>query len=54
MTDVGIHSIGLFLPERVRANDWWPADEVDRWRERMAHRATSADQLPPALRCAGA
>lgn len=46
MTDVGIHSIGLFMPEHVRTNAWWPADEVERWRERMAHRATAAEDLP--------
>lgn len=40
---VGIISIGTFLPEAVRHNDWWPADRVARW---MTARA-AAPPLPP-------
>lgn len=47
MTAVGIIGLGTYLPEHVRTNAWWPPDEVARWRERMAHRATAAD-APPA------
>ena len=40
MTAVGIIGLGTYLPEHVRTNAWWPADEVARWHDRMAHRAT--------------
>lgn len=46
MTAVGIIGMGTYLPEHVRTNDWWPADEVARWHDRMAHRATQP--APPA------
>lgn len=46
MTAVGILGLGTYLPEHVRTNDWWPADEVARWHEKMAHRATLP--APPA------
>jgi 3-oxoacyl-[acyl-carrier-protein] synthase-3 len=42
MTAVGILGLGTFLPPTVRGNDWWPAAQVARWGERMAHRATRA------------
>ncbi|WP_437981643.1 3-oxoacyl-ACP synthase III family protein [Sorangium sp. So ce117] len=29
---VGILGIGVFLPEEVRTNDWWPEPVVERWR----------------------
>ncbi|MGH8624445.1 MAG: hypothetical protein ACREYC_03900 [Gammaproteobacteria bacterium] len=29
---VGIHGIGIYLPEPVRKNDWWPSKIVDSWR----------------------
>ncbi len=32
-TPVGILGIGLYLPEEVRRNDWWPEHIVDSWRE---------------------
>lgn len=35
-TSVGIWGIGTYLPEEVRTNDWWPADVVARWRERVS------------------
>lgn len=51
MRDVGILGLGWHLPADVRTNDWWPAAEVERWRERVPHRITSpearaAEQLP--------
>ncbi len=30
---VGILGVGIFLPEEVRKNDWWPEHIVDTWRE---------------------
>lgn len=32
---VGIHSIGVHLPEIVRKNDWWPESTVRAWREKI-------------------
>ncbi len=32
MSNVGIHSIGVYLPEEVRRNDYWPQALVDGWR----------------------
>ncbi|MBL8627324.1 MAG: hypothetical protein JNK64_38930 [Myxococcales bacterium] len=43
---VGILGLGVHLPPEIRTNAWWPRDAVDRWRERMALRATLPD-LPP-------
>jgi 3-oxoacyl-[acyl-carrier-protein] synthase-3 len=31
---IGIHSIGVYLPEEVRTNDWWSPATVARWKER--------------------
>lgn len=28
---VGIHGIGIYLPEPVRKNDWWPQSIVETW-----------------------
>lgn len=33
---IGIWSIGTFLPEVVRRNDWWPASVVEEWRAKLA------------------
>ncbi len=30
-TSVGILGIGVYLPEQVRRNDWWPKEVVARW-----------------------
>jgi 3-oxoacyl-[acyl-carrier-protein] synthase-3 len=38
MTQTGILGIGVFLPEEVRRNDWWPESVVDGWRHRIAQR----------------
>lgn len=40
MTAAGILGLGSYLPPTVRTNAWWPPEEVARWHERMAHRAT--------------
>src|SRR5690349_11935424 len=37
---VGIHGIGVYLPETIRRNDWWPASIVETWRERQARSIT--------------
>ncbi|MBK9029859.1 MAG: hypothetical protein IPL61_00705 [Myxococcales bacterium] len=42
MSGVGILGLGTYLPPTVRTNAWWPPEEVARWSERMAHRATQA------------
>jgi 3-oxoacyl-[acyl-carrier-protein] synthase III len=34
MTSVGIHGVGVYLPEEVRSNEWWPATLVAQWREK--------------------
>ncbi|HEY5924502.1 MAG TPA: 3-oxoacyl-[acyl-carrier-protein] synthase III C-terminal domain-containing protein [Kofleriaceae bacterium] len=34
MAPVGIHGVGIYLPEQVRGNDWWPATLVEQWREK--------------------
>jgi 3-oxoacyl-[acyl-carrier-protein] synthase III len=34
MTAVGIHGVGVYLPDEVRSNEWWPASLVDQWREK--------------------
>jgi 3-oxoacyl-[acyl-carrier-protein] synthase-3 len=35
---VGIHGVGIYLPEVVRKNDWWPASTVAKWQETIASR----------------
>lgn len=49
MNAVGIVGIGTYLPDHIRTNDWWPAEEVARWEERMAARATAGAAPPPDL-----
>jgi 3-oxoacyl-[acyl-carrier-protein] synthase III len=36
MTHTGILGIGVFLPDEVRRNDWWPESVVNAWRQRLA------------------
>ncbi|HET9624704.1 MAG TPA: 3-oxoacyl-[acyl-carrier-protein] synthase III C-terminal domain-containing protein [Kofleriaceae bacterium] len=36
---IGIRSVGLALPPKVRSNDWWPTDVVAKW--------TAARRPPP-------
>lgn len=43
-TQVGIHSIGIYLPEQIRTNDWWPEEIVQRWRQRMAKSLVRPDR----------
>lgn len=31
---VGIHGVGIYLPEQVRTNDWWSPEVVRSWRSR--------------------
>jgi 3-oxoacyl-[acyl-carrier-protein] synthase-3 len=44
---IGIQSVAAYLPETIRKNDFWPADVVAKWRERMASILPRADALPP-------
>ncbi len=38
MLHTGILGIGVFLPDEVRRNDWWPESVVSGWRQRIAKR----------------
>lgn len=52
---VGIHGIGIYLPEPIRRNDWWPERIVDTWREgRQAKNLVRAEQDPADPLTAGA
>jgi 3-oxoacyl-[acyl-carrier-protein] synthase-3 len=31
---VGILSIGTYLPDEIRTNDWWPSKFVEKWKDR--------------------
>jgi 3-oxoacyl-[acyl-carrier-protein] synthase-3 len=35
MTNVGIYSVGTFLPEHVRTNDFWSPETVAKWSQHM-------------------
>ncbi|HWE31511.1 MAG TPA: 3-oxoacyl-[acyl-carrier-protein] synthase III C-terminal domain-containing protein [Polyangia bacterium] len=43
---IGIQSVAAYLPETVRTNDFWPAEVVAQWRERMASMLPRAEALP--------
>lgn len=48
--NIGILSVGTFLPEEVRTNDWWPQETVERWSQKAIRgeaRATDSDTLSP-------
>jgi 3-oxoacyl-[acyl-carrier-protein] synthase III len=42
--DIGILGIGVFLPEKVRTNEHWPASVVDGWRERLKRRMVRMEE----------
>jgi len=44
---VGIHAVGLYMPETIRGNDWWPAAIVEKWRQDAWMRALSTRRAPP-------
>ena len=44
-TNVGIHGIGIYLPEEIRRNDWWPAAVVDSWRQKREQRLPSISKI---------
>lgn len=44
MRPVGILGMGWYLPPNIRTNDWWPAETIERWQGRAAHRATSTEE----------
>ena len=46
-TNVGILGIGVYLPEEVRTNDWWPKEVVDKWRVRADASAIRAHKADP-------
>jgi 3-oxoacyl-[acyl-carrier-protein] synthase-3 len=37
-TQAGILGIGVYVPETVRGNDWWPEHTVAKWRDRPLHK----------------
>lgn len=46
MNSIGIRGIGIYLPDEVRTNAWWPPAIVDRWREKQAKNITRAKEQP--------
>lgn len=44
--NLGIYSVGTYLPPVVRKNDWWPQDIVEQWKARQAKSLTRAQQEP--------
>lgn len=46
MVSVGILGIGVYLPDEIRTNDWWPDNVVQGWRERTMHRVTVPEEVP--------
>lgn len=42
--NIGIHSVGIYLPEQRRRNDHWPADVVGKWRAKAAARLQRTDE----------
>jgi 3-oxoacyl-[acyl-carrier-protein] synthase-3 len=44
--NVGIHGVGVFLPEHVRDNSWWPKTTVAAWRDQDTTAMVSAGRAP--------
>jgi 3-oxoacyl-[acyl-carrier-protein] synthase III len=44
--NVGILGIGVYLPEEVRTNDWWPKHVVEKWRNKTPDLLPER-QVPP-------
>lgn len=47
---IGIHGVGIYLPEQVRKNDWWPDAIVDGWRQNQQKKVLTRavqDQADP-------
>jgi 3-oxoacyl-[acyl-carrier-protein] synthase III len=42
--NIGIHSVGIYLPELIRRNDYWPAPLVEKWRAKAAARLARTDE----------
>ncbi|MEO6953944.1 MAG: 3-oxoacyl-[acyl-carrier-protein] synthase III C-terminal domain-containing protein [Polyangia bacterium] len=38
--NIGILGLGTYLPDHVRTNDWWPADDVAGWKKKRLNRMT--------------
>jgi 3-oxoacyl-[acyl-carrier-protein] synthase-3 len=38
--NVGILGLGVYLPEQIRKNDWWPESVVAKWRDKKAQTIT--------------
>ncbi len=43
-TSVGILGVGVYLPESVRRNDYWPPELVEKWRTKAANRLQRTDE----------
>jgi 3-oxoacyl-[acyl-carrier-protein] synthase-3 len=41
--NIGILAVGAYLPESVRRNDHWPAELVEKWRQKAANRLARTD-----------
>ncbi|HEX6839440.1 MAG TPA: hypothetical protein VF334_22845, partial [Polyangia bacterium] len=41
---IGIHSVGVYLPDSIRRNDYWPRELVEKWRAKAAHRLQRTDE----------
>jgi 3-oxoacyl-[acyl-carrier-protein] synthase-3 len=52
--NVGIHGIGLYLPEEIRRNDWWPAAIVDSWTQKKAQKLPSISKIVEGAAAGGA
>lgn len=35
---IGIHGLGVYLPDEVRTNDFWPKEVVEKWTEKLTNR----------------
>jgi 3-oxoacyl-[acyl-carrier-protein] synthase-3 len=44
-SNVGIHSIGIHLPDEVRRNDYWSQAIVDSWRDKRRAKLPSIEKL---------
>ncbi len=43
-SSIGVHGVGIYLPEPRRSNDHWPRDVVEKWRAKAAARLQRTDE----------
>jgi 3-oxoacyl-[acyl-carrier-protein] synthase-3 len=46
VTNIGIKGIGIFLPEQVRENNWWPAELVEAWTQKRVAKMMRPGRQP--------